>query len=233
MTMREKNIKILIVDDEPDILELLEYHLEKEGYKVKKAKDGESALKKAEKFRPDIIVLDVMMPELNGIEVCKRLRQDERFSETIITFLTARNEEFTEVMALDSGADDFMSKPLKPSVFRSRIKALARRLDQNRIESKQELGDLILDHEEICVIVKGKKINLAKKEFELLTLLTSRPEKVFKRHKIMNKVWGMDVIVGDRTIDVHIRKLREKIGSDYITTIKGIGYKFTINEQNT
>jgi two-component system alkaline phosphatase synthesis response regulator PhoP len=228
--MKDKNIKVLIVDDEPDILELLEYHLEKEGYKTKKAKNGEIALKKAVKFNPDIIVLDVMMPELNGIEVCKKLRESDQFSETLIAFLTARNEEFTEIMALDSGADDFISKPLKPSVFKSRIKALSRRLDKSRIQTKQELGELILDHEEICVIVKGKKIDLAKKEFELLALLTSKPEKVFKRHKIMNKVWGMDVIVGDRTIDVHIRKLREKIGSTYIKTVKGIGYKFTINE---
>jgi two-component system alkaline phosphatase synthesis response regulator PhoP len=229
--MADKSIKVLIVDDEPDILELLEYHLEKEGYKTKKAKDGEAAIKKAHKFDPDIIVLDVMMPEMNGIEVCKKLRELKQFKNTLITFLTARNEEFTEVMALDSGADDFMSKPLKPSVFRSRIKALARRLDQKKEEVKQVLGNLILDHEEICVILKGKKVYLAKKEFELLALLTSKPEKVFKRHKIMNKVWGVDVLVGDRTIDVHIRKLREKIGSKYISTVKGIGYKFTINAE--
>lgn len=228
--MSDNPIKILLVDDEPDILELLEYHLEKEGYKTKKASDGEAALKKAAKFNPDIIVLDIMMPELNGIEVCKKLREEDQFKDTLITFLTARNEDFTEVMALDSGGDDFMSKPLKPSVFKSRIKALARRLENiDKEEIKQEFGDLVLDHEEICVIVKGEKIYLAKKEFELLTLLTSKPEKVFKRHKIMNKVWGADVIVGDRTIDVHIRKLREKIGSDYISTVKGIGYKFTMN----
>lgn len=227
--MDSKNIKVLIVDDEPDILELLEYHLEKEGYKTKKAKDGESALKKAVKFNPDIIVLDVMMPELNGIEVCKKLRENEQFNETLITFLTARNEEFTEVMALDSGADDFISKPLKPSVFKSRIRALSRRLDKSKVKTKQSLGDLILDHEEICVIVNNEKVYLAKKEFELLALITSKPEKVFKRHKIMNKVWGSDVIVGDRTIDVHIRKLREKIGDKYIKTVKGIGYKFTLN----
>ncbi len=229
--MSTKKIKILIVDDEPDILELLEYHLEKEGYKTKKAKNGEIAIEKAIKFNPDIIVLDVMMPELNGIEVCKKLRSLEQFNHTIITFLTARNEEFTEVMALDSGADDFMSKPLKPSVFKSRIRALCRRLQDESENQKQKFGDLILDHEEICVILNEQKIYLAKKEFELLVLLTSKPGKVFKRHKIMSKVWGSDVIVGDRTIDVHIRKLREKIGSDYISTVKGIGYKFTIDEE--
>ena len=227
--MENKNIKILLVDDEPDILELLEYHLEKEGYKIKKAKNGEAAIEKAAKFNPDIIVLDVMMPELNGLEVCKRLRNNELFENTLIVFLTARNEEFTEVMALDLGADDFIAKPLKPSVFRSRIRALSRRLEKSGVPTQRELGDLILDHEEICVIKNNEKIYLAKKEFELLSLLTSKPGKVYKRHKIMNKVWGMDVIVGDRTIDVHIRKLREKLGSEYISTIKGIGYKFSLN----
>ena len=228
--MDKKDIKILLVDDEPDILELLEYHLSKEGYKTKTAENGEEGLRKALKFQPDLIVLDVMMPEMNGIDVCRELRKNKDFENTIITFLTARNEDFTEVTALDSGADDFMNKPLKPSVFKSRINAMTRRLRKEETEEiRQQLGNIVLDHEEICVIKGDKKIQLAKKEFELLSLLTSKPGKVYKRHKIMSKVWGSDVIVGDRTIDVHVRKLREKIGNDYIVTIKGIGYKFNID----
>lgn len=222
-----KEIKILLVDDEPDILELLEFHLKKEGYKVKRAKNGAEAITKAKKTQPDLIVLDIMMPEMNGIEVCKELRKMEEFQSTVIVFLTARNEDFTEIMALDSGGDDFISKPIKPSLFKSRINAITRRLkNEESQDDKRVFGELTLDSEEICVILKGEKIQLAKKEFELLSLLTSKPGKVFKRHKIMNKVWGVEVLVGDRTIDVHIRKLREKIGSKYIKTIKGIGYKF-------
>lgn len=228
--MDKKDIKILLVDDEVDILDLLEYHLQKEGYKTKTAENGVVALEKAEKFIPDIIILDIMMPQMNGIEVCKTLRKNKLFTDTFICFLSARSEEFSEIEALDSGGDDFFSKPIKPSVFKSRINAISRRMRRlGDGAAKQILGNLILDHEEICVIVEDVKIDLAKKEFELLALLTSKPGKVFKRHKIMSKVWGMDVIVGDRTIDVHIRKLREKIGNDYIKTIKGIGYKFDID----
>lgn len=223
--MSNESSKILVVDDEPDILNILSYNLKKEGYSVEVANNGAEALEVSEEFNPDLIILDIMMPEMDGIEVCKELRKKQKFQNTIIAFLTARNEDFTQILALDNGGDDFITKPIKPNVLKSRISALLRRKtpDSGMIN---EFGDLKLDHNKYCVYLKDQEIQLAKKEFELLALLTSEPGKVFKRHKIMDKVWGDEVIVGDRTIDVHIRKIREKIGSHYIKTLKGIGYKF-------
>lgn len=221
--------KILIVDDEVDILEILKYNLSKEDYQVKTASDGLSAIETALKFLPDLIILDIMMPGMDGIEVCERLRTEDELKDTLIAFLTARSETFTQITALETGGDDFINKPIKPSVLKSRVKALLRRhpkLGKNSKGQRAEFGELMIDFDEFVVQKKGKSINLAKKEFELLSLLASKPGKVFKRSEIMNKVWGTDVIVGDRTIDVHIRKLREKIGSHYIETLKGVGYKF-------
>lgn len=223
--MTTQNAKILIVDDEPDILNILSYNLKKEGYEVDTAENGIEAIEKAGIMNPDLIVLDIMMPEMDGVEVCKELRKNDAFKDTIIAFLTARNEDFTQILALDNGGDDFISKPIKPNVLKSRINALLRR-NKTDNEPMTTFGDLTLDFNRYIVILKGEEIQLAKKEFELLALLTSRPGKVFKRHNIMDTVWGHDVIVGDRTIDVHVRKIREKIGSDYIKTLKGIGYKF-------
>ena len=223
--MQKEKIKILIVDDEPDILEILKLNLQNEGYKVSTAENGKKALKKADKINPDLIVLDLMMPIMDGIETCERLRLDSRYKNTLIMFLTARAEDYSQIAALDVGADDYITKPVKPRVFLSKIKSLLRRkLEPN--DSILKYGDLSIDPEEYKVILSGKEIILPKKEFELLFLLASKPKKIFKREKIMSTVWGYDVVVGDRTIDVHIRKLREKIGEKYFKTIKGVGYKF-------
>lgn len=223
--MQKEKIKILIVDDEPDILEILKLNLQNEGYKVSTAENGKKALKKADKINPDLIVLDLMMPIMDGIETCERLRLDSRYKNTLIIFLTARSEDYSQIAALDVGADDYINKPVKPRVFLSKIKSLLRRkLETNN--SILKYGDLSIDPEEYKVILSGKEIILPKKEFELLLLLASKPKKIFKREKIMSTVWGYDVVVGDRTIDVHIRKLREKIGEKYFKTIKGVGYKF-------
>tara|TARA_X000000950_G_scaffold239887_1_gene292639 strand:- start:1632 stop:2309 length:678 start_codon:yes stop_codon:yes gene_type:complete len=223
--MQKEKIKILIVDDEPDILEILKLNLQSEGYKVSTAENGKKALKKADKINPDLIVLDLMMPIMDGIETCERLRLDSRYKNTLIMFLTARAEDYSQIAALDVGADDYITKPVKPRVFLSKIKSLLRRrLEPN--DSILKYGDLSIDPEEYKVILSGKEIILPKKEFELLFLLASKPKKIFKREKIMTTVWGHDVVVGDRTIDVHIRKLREKIGEKYFKTIKGVGYKF-------
>ncbi|HPE96996.1 MAG: response regulator transcription factor [Chitinophagales bacterium] len=220
-------IKILIVDDEPDVLEFIEYNLTREDYDVVKASNGKDALKMAASEKPSLILLDIMMPEMDGIEVCRELRSNNDYDNTIIAFLTARNEDFTQVQGFDVGADDYITKPIKPRLLISRIKALLRRTAADLQNSgQQQFGDLIIDREKFLVFRKGEPINLAKKEFELLQLLTSKPGRVFTRQEIFNDIWGMDVIVGDRTIDVHIRKLREKIGEEYIKTIKGIGYKF-------
>lgn len=222
-------VKILIVDDEPDILDILRYNLEKEGYKVFTAEDGKAGIKIAEKEQPHLIILDIMMPRMDGVEVCRNLRSKAMFNKTIITFLTAREEDYSQIAALDVGGDDYITKPIRPRVFMSRIKALIRRLDRSEEQEDQsviEVGDLKIDKEKVSVIRGQEVIELAKKEFELLYLLVSKPGKVFSREEIFNKVWGTDVIVGNRTIDVHIRKLREKIGDHYIKTIKGIGYKF-------
>lgn len=222
-------VKILIVDDEPDILDILRYNLEKEGYKVFTAEDGKAGIQLAEKEQPHLIILDIMMPKMDGVEVCRNLRSKPIFNKTIITFLTAREEDYSQIAALDVGGDDYITKPIRPRVFLSRIKALIRRLDRSEEEAEAnvvEVGDLKIDKEKVSVIRGDQVIELAKKEFELLFLLVSKPGKVFSREEIFNKVWGTDVIVGNRTIDVHIRKLREKIGDHYIKTIKGIGYKF-------
>jgi len=221
--------KILIVDDEPDILEFLQYNLEKEGFMVETAIDGEEGLIKAHSKVPDIVVLDIMMPRMDGFEVCKVMRKDPKFDNTIITFLTAKDEDFSQIAALDLGGDDFITKPVSPRVFTSRIKALLRRHRGNESNSQDQIikiADLLIDKEKVLVKRKDQKIELAKKEFELFCLLVEKPGKVYTREEIFRKVWGTDVIVGNRTIDVHIRKLREKVGSEYIKTIKGIGYKF-------
>jgi two-component system, OmpR family, alkaline phosphatase synthesis response regulator PhoP len=221
--------KILLVDDEPDILEFLKYNLLREQYLVFTASNGKEAIKVATKERPDLIVLDVMMPELDGVEVCRHLRTRPEFDNTIIAFLTARDEDYTQIAALDVGGDDYITKPIRPRVFISRIKALLRRADGAETIDNQliiQISDLTINKEKITVSRNGIEIELPKKEFELLCLLVSRPGKVFTREEIFNKIWGSDVIVGERTIDVHIRKLREKLEHDYIKTLKGIGYKF-------
>ncbi len=221
--------KVLLVDDEVDILEFLKYNLAKENFNVETASNGNEAIEKALLFIPDLIILDIMMPGMDGIKVCQELRSKDLFKDTLIAFLTARGESFTQVSALDNGGDDFIVKPIRPNVLVSRVKALIRRKLRNQLESGDQLvefGDLKIDSDKFQASVNGTEINLAKKEFELLNLLTSKPGKVFKRHEILNSVWGSEVIVGDRTIDVHIRKLRKKIGSHYIETLKGVGYKF-------
>lgn len=225
--MKKSEIKILLVDDEPDILEIIGVNLESEGYQVFKAKDGHEAVKKAEKIQPHLIIMDVMMPNMDGIEACERIRKNENLQQTVIMFLSARGEDFSYVAAFDAGADDYVTKPIKPKVLVSKVKGLLRRFKKS---DSQELiihiGDLIINKEEYKVTKGQFEFTLPRKEFELLFLLASKPEKVIKRDKIMEKVWGSDVVVGDRTIDVHIRKLREKVGDQYFKTVKGVGYKF-------
>lgn len=225
-----ENAKILLVDDEEDILEILKYNLLQENYIIEIAKDGKEALSKALEFLPDLIILDIMMPDLDGIEVCNQLREFTELNNTLIAFLTAKSESFTQIEALDSGGDDYITKPIKPSVFKSRVKALLRRHSKSQTNNNTsnilKFGDIQINFDEFIVVKHDKQIGLAKKEFELLSLLTSKPGKVFRRQEILNEVWGRDVIVGDRTIDVHVRKLRGKIGNQYIQTLKGIGYKF-------
>lgn len=221
--------KILVVDDEPDILEFLQYNLEKEGFSVVTASDGEAGIQMAEQENPDLIILDIMMPKMDGVEVCRVLRSRPQFAQTVIAFLTAREEDFSQIAALETGGDNYITKPIRPRVFLSRIRALLRRserIEKEDAENIINIGDLAIDRDRILVQRGEETIELAKKEFELLNLLVSKPGKVFSREEIFNKVWGTDVIVGNRTIDVHIRKLREKIGDHYIKTIKGIGYKF-------
>ena len=219
--------KILVVDDEPDILEFLSYNLEAEGFEVSVAANGALGLEKAREVEPDLIVLDIMMPEMDGVELCRRLRADPTFDQTAITFLTARQEDYSQIAALEQGGDDYISKPIKPRVLVARIKAMLRRragdsADKNVIETE----DVKIDLDGMVVERDGKRTELPRKEFEVLNLLVSKPGKVFKREEIYRKIWGGTVIVGNRTIDVHIRKLREKIGEKYIKTVKGIGYKF-------
>ena len=224
-----ESVKILVVDDEPDILEFLRYNLVKEGYDVSTANNGEEGIKKAEAEKPNLIILDIMMPKMDGVEVCRHLRSKPEFDRTVITFLTAREEDYSQIAALDVGGDDYITKPIRPRVFISRVKALLRRSERAEVVEEPEVinvAGLIIDREKVTVTKDDEVIELAKKEFELLHLLVSKPGKVFSREEIFNKVWGTDVIVGNRTIDVHIRKLREKIGEHYIKTIKGIGYKF-------
>ena len=230
--MEKSSIKILLVDDEPDIVEILTYNLNKEGYQVFSASNGKEALVQASKIIPHLIILDVMMPVMDGIEACENLRKDNRFEDTIIMFLSARSEDYSHVAAFDVGADDYVNKPIKPKVLNSKVSALLRRFTKNEANTNIVHGDLTINLDEYKVILKGEKMSFPRKEFELLRLLASKPDKVFKREKIMEAVWGNDVVVGDRTIDVHIRKLREKMGNAYFKTIKGVGYKFVINENN-
>jgi two-component system alkaline phosphatase synthesis response regulator PhoP len=219
--------KILVVDDEADILEIISYNLKSAGYDTVTAKDGIEAIQKARIFRPDLIMLDIMMPNKNGIDTCREIRRLPEFKETMVLFLTALNDEKSEIEGLNMGADDYIAKPIKPKLLVSRINALFRRL--NKVEEQQmHLGDLVIDREKFTVTYKGVEIILAKKEFELLQLLASKPGRVFLRNEILNQVWGTEVIVGDRTIDVHIRKIRQKLGVDLITTVKGVGYKFEL-----
>ncbi|MFC2104943.1 response regulator transcription factor [Bacteroidota bacterium] len=229
--MGNNSFKILLVDDEPDILEFLSYNINKEGFEVYTAQNGKEAIEKAIKVNPHLIILDVMMPEMDGIETCEVLRQDKRFQNTIIAFLTARGEDYSQIAGFDAGADDYITKPVKPKVLVSRIKALLKRFkDETNSDTSQDQiikqSNLIIDKERYIVTKDKEELILPKKEFELLVLLISKPDRVFTRDEIFSVVWGDDIIVGDRTIDVHIRKLREKIGEDHIKTIKGVGYKY-------
>lgn len=225
--MKKKDIKILLVDDEPDILEIVGYNLSSEGYQVLTAENGVKAVKKAKKEKPQLIIMDVMMPEMDGIEACEQIRNIPELNETIITFLTARGEDYSQVAGFDAGADDYITKPIKPKVLVSKVKALLRRLkEEENSDSVLKIGSLVIDRDEYKISLKGEEIVLPRKEFELLSLLASKPGKVFKREEILDKVWGNEVVVGGRTIDVHIRKLREKIGDNSFKTVKGVGYKF-------
>ncbi|MFB1003816.1 MAG: response regulator transcription factor [Bacteroidia bacterium] len=218
--------KILIVDDEQDILELVKYNLEKEGYKCYTANNGREAVAKAKDKQPDLILLDIMMPIMDGIEACRQIRQDPDLKDVYIAFLTARGEEYSELAGFDVGADDYIKKPIKPRVLTSRVKALLKRKKENIPADTLSIGDITINRNTFDVSLRGEKLVLPKKEFELLYLLASKPGQVYTREKILNKVWGYDVDVVDRTIDVHIRKIREKIGDHRIKTIKGVGYKF-------
>lgn len=221
--------KILIADDEPDIVEIIGYNLKLEGYEIFTARDGDDALQKAKQYQPDLIILDVMMPYKNGMEVCKILRNQPQFSQTLIIFLTAISDEYSHVKGLEFGADDYLTKPVSPKVLVSKVNALFRRVQKQEGSDKVlQLGELTIDPIQYIVHYQGKDISLAKKEFELLYLLASKPGRVFLRNEILSQIWGTDVIVGDRTIDVHIRKIRQKLGLDCITTVKGVGYKLEI-----
>ena len=221
------SIKVLVVDDDPDIVEILKYNLKNSGYSVKSAGNGVEAIKKAKKFIPDIILMDVMMPEMSGIEACEEIKNIDQLSQAIIIFLSARSEDYTQISAYDAGADDYISKPVKPKILLKKISNIAKKINSEKNDPKTiDLGSIKINKEEYVVIKDKKEILLPRKEFELLFLLATKPEKVFTREEIMNKVWGTQVVVGDRTIDVHVRKLREKIGEKHIKTLKGVGYKF-------
>ena len=225
--MKKKDIKILLVDDEPDILEIVGYNLSQEGYQVVTAENGQEGVKKAKKERPHLIILDVMMPEMDGIEACEQIRRMPDLSDTIIAFLTARGEDYSQMAGFDAGADDYITKPIKPKVLVSKVKALLRRLkEEDPSDRVLKIGNLTINREEYKIAYNGKEMVLPRKEFELLSLLATKPGKVFKREEILDKVWGNEVVVGGRTIDVHIRKLREKIGDKRFKTVKGVGYKF-------
>ena len=222
--------KVLVVDDEEPILELLRYNLEKSGYEVKTAQDGQKAVDIARKFLPDLVLLDIMMPKMDGVETCRLLRDIPELQKTFVVFLTARAEEYSEVAAFDVGADDYINKPIKPRALMSRISALFRRESKKSSPSSTiTMGDLVIDRTSYTIKMNGKEINLPKKEFELLYFLAQNPNKVFSREDLLQNIWGSDVYVLARTVDVHIRKVREKIGDDYITTVKGVGYKFNLN----
>ncbi|MBS1946488.1 MAG: response regulator [Bacteroidetes bacterium] len=223
-----KGKKVLIADDEPDILEIIQYNLEREGYETSTAKDGDEALAKAKSEKPDLIILDIMMPKKNGIEVCQILRSQPAFKDVLIIFLTALSDETSHIKGLETGADDYVSKPISPKVLLSRVSALFRRANKGPGDRVIQLETLTIDPDRYEVLANTNNVTLAKKEFELLYLLASKPGRVFLRNEILNQVWGNDVIVGGRTIDVHIRKLRQKLGMDCITTIKGVGYKFDL-----
>ena len=227
--MKKKDIKILLVDDEQDILEIVGYNLEQEGYQIITASNGKEAVSKAKKETPHLIIMDVMMPEMDGMEACENIRKIPELNSIIITFLTARNEDYSQVAGFDAGADDYITKPIKPKLLVSKVKALLRRLKNDEKSSETlKVGDIEISREEYKIINNGKEIILPRKEFELFYLLASKPGKVFKREEILDKVWGNEVIVGGRTIDVHIRKLREKIDEDLFKTIKGVGYKLEV-----
>ena len=225
--MKKKDTTILLVDDELDILEIIGYNLTAEGYTVVTAQNGVEAIKKAKKHKPKLIILDVMMPEMDGIEACEKLRLIPELSETVITFLTARGEDYSQVTGFEAGADDYITKPIKPKVLTSKVTSLLRRFkSKEQTQQILKLGNLTINREEYKILVETQEMFLPRKEFELLSLLASKPGKVFKREDILDRVWGNDVVVGGRTIDVHIRKLREKIGEQKFKTIKGVGYKF-------
>jgi len=234
--MKNADIKILLVDDEPDILEIVGYNLKNEGYQIFTAKNGIEAVEIAKKTIPHLIILDIMMPEMDGIEACEKIRATASLENVLITFFTARGEDYSQVAGFNVGADDYITKPIKPKVLVSKIKALLRRVknanesSENEFSEQIKVGDIIIDREEYVIIKDGEKLSLPKKEFELFALLASKPDKVFKRDAILDQVWGNEVIVGGRTIDVHIRKLREKIGDEFFKTVKGVGYKFVLNE---
>jgi two-component system alkaline phosphatase synthesis response regulator PhoP len=230
--MKWSNYRVLLVDDERDIIEFLSYNLQQEGFKTYTAYNGREAVKIAREVQPHIILMDVMMPDMDGIEACEEIRSIKALEHTLVAFLTARGEDYSQIAGFEAGGDDYITKPIKPKVLVSRIKALLKRRSFNVKEpvpagdGRLGSGDLIIDKERYLVIKKGKDISLPRKEFELLSLLISKPEKVFTREEIFDRVWGENIVVGDRTIDVHIRKLREKIGEKYIKTVKGIGYKY-------
>ena len=230
--MNTNDIKILLVDDEPDILEIVGYNLRSEGYQVFTATNGAEGVKIARKITPHLILLDIMMPEMDGIEACEKIRNIKPLENVIISFLTARGEDYSQVAGFDAGADDYITKPIKPKVLVSKIKSLLRRLKTDTVsEVTTKIGDILINREEYIVFKGDEKITLPRKEFELFSLLTSKPGKVFKRETILDSVWGNEVVVGGRTIDVHIRKLREKIGDHYFKTVKGVGYKFVLDSE--
>ncbi len=230
--MNTNDVKILLVDDEPDILEIVGYNLKSEGYQVFTANNGAEAVKMAKKVSPHLILLDIMMPQMDGIEACEKIRNIKSLEDVIISFLTARGEDYSQMAGFDAGADDYITKPVKPKILVSKVKSLLRRLkSEEEKDATTKVGNIIINRDEYVVLQGDKKIALPRKEFELLSLLTSKPGKVFKREVILDSVWGNEVVVGGRTIDVHIRKLREKIGDDFFKTVKGVGYKFVLEEE--
>lgn len=227
--MKKKETRILLVDDEPDILEIVGYNLTGQGYTVITAENGVEAVSKAKKHKPHLIIMDVMMPQMDGIEACEKIRAVPELSETVITFLTARGEDYSQVAGFEAGADDYITKPVKPKVLKSKVKALLRRFREPEVQDTNiKIGNLVINREEYKIMKGKEELILPRKEFELLALLASKPGKVFKREDILDRVWGNEVVVGGRTIDVHIRKLREKIGDERFKTVKGVGYKFVV-----